>query len=98
MDYLVGLEKRKKSNDFFFLFDCMKKIIEIVLVVIAAISSFAFMAAGGFMIVYYKAGMIREYGQEFTTVTEYVFAFGWMIPIAILTYMDTPHWKNKVKG
>lgn len=82
----------------FFLFDCMRRIIEIALVVIAATSSLAFLVAGGFMTVYYKTGMIKEFGQEFTTVVEFVFAFGWMIPIAILTYMDTLHWKNKVKG
>lgn len=73
----------------------MRRIIEIALVVIAAVSGLIWVVAGGFMIVYFRAGMVAEYGEYFTTMVEYCFAFGWMIPIGALTYLDVLFWRTK---
>jgi hypothetical protein len=53
------------------------------------------MVAGGFMTVYFRAGMVADWGEEFTKVVEMVFAFGWMVPIAVLTWIDRAHAKSK---
>jgi hypothetical protein len=73
----------------------MKRTIEIALVVIAATSGLAWMVASGFMTVYFRAGMVADWGEEFTKVVEWVFAFGWMVPIAVLTWIDMAHTKRR---
>jgi hypothetical protein len=73
----------------------MRKIIENVLIVIAAVSGIVWMASGAFMTVYFKAGMIAEYGEYFTTMVEYCFAFGWIVPIGALSYLDVLFWRTK---
>ena len=61
----------------------MKRRIDNILITIAVVSMLAFIVAGGFMTVYFKVGMVKEYGQEFTDVVQYFFAFGWIPAIAI---------------
>jgi hypothetical protein len=56
----------------------MRKTIENILITLAVVSMVAFIVAGGFMTVYFQSGMIKEYGEEFTQVVKYCFAFGWM--------------------
>jgi hypothetical protein len=35
------------------------------------------------MTVYFKVGMVKEYGEQFTEVVKYCFALGWIPPFAI---------------
>ena len=73
----------------------MNRILQSTLIAIAAISGLVWMVAGGFMTVYFRAGMVADWGEEFTKVVEMVFAFGWMVPIAVLTWIDRAHAKSK---
>ena len=73
----------------------MNRILQSTLIAIAAISGLIWMVAGGFMTVYFRAGMVADWGEEFTKVVEMVFAFGWMVPIAVLTWIDRAHAKSK---
>lgn len=66
-----------------------------MLIATAVVSMIAWLIAGGFMTVYFKQGMIKEWGENFTTIIEYSFAFGWMIPIGAITYLDVLYWKAK---
>ena len=59
-----------------------------MLIATAVVSMLAWMVAGGFMTVYYRQGMIKDWGVDFTTMIEYFFAFGWMIPIGAITYLN----------
>lgn len=61
----------------------MRKTLDNVLITIAVISMLAFIVAGWFMTVYFHSGMVKEYGQEFTDVVQYCFAFGWMMPFVV---------------
>lgn len=61
----------------------MRKTLDIVLITIAVISIFVFIVAGGFMTVYFHAGMVKKYGEQFTEIVKYCFAFGWMIPFLV---------------
>ena len=73
----------------------MKRTTEIALIAIAATSGLAWMVATGFMTVYFRAGMVADWGEEFTSMIEYSFAFGWLIPIAALSYLEALYWKNR---
>jgi len=66
-----------------------------VLIAIAVAGMIVFMIAGLFMVVYFRAGMVKDFGEEFTKMVEYCFAFGWMIPFGALTYLDVLFWKPK---
>lgn len=55
-----------------------------VLTIIGVVSMILFLIAGGFMTVYFRSGMIQEYGQQFTTAVEYCFGFGWIVVLASL--------------
>ena len=61
----------------------MRKTIENILITLAVVSMIAFIVAGGFMTVYFQSGMIKEYGEEFTQVVKYFFAFGWIPAFAL---------------
>jgi hypothetical protein len=73
----------------------MNRIIKSTLIAIAAISGVTWVVASGFMTVYFRAGMVADWGEEFTKVVEWVFAFGWMVPIAVLTWIDMAHTKRR---
>ena len=79
----------------FFLSYSMDRILKSTLIAIAATSGLAWMVASGFMTVYFRAGMVADWGEEFTSMIEYSFAFGWLIPIAALSYLEALYWKNK---
>ena len=61
----------------------MNRILKSVLITIAVVSMIAFIVAGWFMTVYFKVGMVKEYGEQFTEVVKYCFALGWIPPFAI---------------
>lgn len=61
----------------------MTRITKSVLITIAVVSMIAFIVAGWFMTVYFKVGMVKEYGEQFTEVVKYCFALGWIPPFAI---------------
>ena len=71
----------------------MKRIIEIALIAFTAVGGIMWMSAGVFMIKYCKSGMIAEYGEQFTTVVEYSFAIGWMIPCVMLMLLERMYWR-----
>ena len=73
----------------------MNRILQSTLIAIAAISGLVWVVASGFMTVYFRAGMVADWGEEFTKVVEWVFAFGWMVPIAVLTWIDMAHTKRR---
>ena len=64
-----------------------------VLTIIGVVSMILFLIAGGFMTVYFRSGMIQEYGQQFTTAVEYCFGFGWIVVLASLLGSEAVHKK-----
>lgn len=60
----------------------MRKVIDNVLIAIAVISMVAFLVAGGFMTVYFRSGLVAEYGERFADAVVWCFAFGWLVPLA----------------
>lgn len=73
----------------------MRRIMENVLIVIAAVSGLIWVVSSGFMVVYCKSGMVTEYGEHFTKMVEYCFVFGWIVPIGALSYLDVLYWRTK---
>mgnify|MGYP006288152009 CR=1 FL=1 len=66
-----------------------------MLVATGAVSMVAWMVAAGCMTVYFRKGMVADWGEDFTTIIEYVFVSGWMIPIGVLTLIDVMHTRQK---
>jgi Mg2+/citrate symporter len=69
------------------------KTLSTVLTVIGVVSMILFLTAGWFMTVYFKSGMIKEYGQQFTTAVEYCFGLGWIVVLASLLGSEAVHKK-----
>lgn len=73
----------------------MNRITKSVLITIAVISIFVFIVAGGFMTVYFHAGMVKKYGEQFTEIVKYCFAFGWMIPFVVASIINEEDKKKR---
>lgn len=66
----------------------MNRITKSVLITIAVVSMIAFIVAGWFMTVYFQAGMVKEYGEQFTEVVKYCFALGWMPAFVVASIIN----------
>ena len=66
----------------------MRKVIDNVLIAIAVISMVAFLVAGGFMTVYFRSGLVAEYGEWFADAVIWSVAFGWMVPFVAMEAVD----------
>jgi len=66
----------------------MNRITKSVLITIAVVSMIAFIVAGWFMTVYFKVGMVKEYGEQFTEIVQYCFALGWMPAFVVASIIN----------
>lgn len=66
----------------------MRKTFDSVLIAIAVIGMVAFLVATGFMTVYFRKGMVEDYGVGFADAVEYCFAFGWMVTFAAVSWLE----------
>jgi multidrug efflux pump subunit AcrB len=73
----------------------MRKTLDNVLITIAVVSMVAFIVAGGFMTVYFQAGMVKEYGEQFTEIVKYCFALGWMPAFVVASIINETDKKKR---
>lgn len=73
----------------------MDRITKNVLITIAVVSMIAFIVAGWFMTVYFQAGMVKEYGEQFTEVVKYCFALGWMPAFVVASIINEEEKKKR---
>lgn len=66
----------------------MRKVIDNVLIAIAVISMLAFLVGCGFATVYFRSGLVAEYGEWFADAVMWSVAFGWMVPFAAMEAID----------
>lgn len=66
----------------------MRKILDNVLIAIAVIGMLAFVVGCGFMTVYFRSGLVAEYGEWFADAVVWSVAFGWIVPFATMGAID----------
>lgn len=66
----------------------MRKILDNVLIAIAVIGMLAFLVGCGFATVYFRSGLVAEYGEWFADAVIWSVAFGWMVPFAAMGAID----------
>ena len=66
----------------------MRKVIDNVLIAIAAIGMLAFLVGCGFATVYFRTELVAEYGEWFADAVMWSVAFGWMVPFAAIEVVD----------
>lgn len=66
----------------------MRKILDNVLIAIAVIGMLAFVVGCGFMTVYFRSGLVAEYGEWFAEAVIWSVAFGWIVPFATMGAID----------